>query len=121
MINPTRGRILAKMLPAVDDIPNSLGLTLVDKKRHYDHKSRRVVVQAVGRGVYAVKAGDIVIIRGDSGFTLDGDPEVQRPEYGEEFRWLKESDCLAIEEFQSPPPQPQSVTEGEIAREPLAA
>lgn len=96
MIRASRGRLLVKVLPAIDDIHNPLNLTLIDKKKHFEHASRKGEITSVGAGVYGVRVGDIVVFRGDAGFTMDGDPEVQRPEFGESYRWLKESDCMAI-------------------------
>lgn len=87
-----------KMLPAQDDLSNKLQLTLVDQKKHFEHATRRAVVVAVGRTTREVRMGDRIVIRGDAGFTLDGDPEVERPEYGESYRWLKEHEIDAVEE-----------------------
>lgn len=98
MIKACRGRILVKLLSVYDGQPNPLNLTIVDKKKHYDHTSRRGVVESLGAGVHGIGLGDVVVFRGDAGFSLDGDPEFDRPEYGTEYRWLKESDCMAIEE-----------------------
>lgn len=73
-------------------------LVLVDKQKHYAGV-RRGEVQAVGRGVYDVKAGDVVVFRADAGYTFDVDPD--RPEIQDSennFHWLKEPDCLAVEE-----------------------
>lgn len=98
MIRPTAKRILVKMLPAQDDLANPLNLTLVDQKKHFEHSTRKAVVVAAGSGTKDVKTGDRVVIRGDAGFTLDGDPEVQRAEYGESYRWLKEHEIEAVEE-----------------------
>jgi len=98
MIKPRGSRVLVKMIDAINDLDNKLCLTLVDKKKHFAHVTRRGTVQAVGPDVRLVSAGDVVVIRGDAGFTLDGDPEVERPEYGENYRWLKEEECLAVEE-----------------------
>ena len=100
MIKAARGRILVRIKPAIEDIKNPLGLTLVDKKKHFEHSSRRGSVESVGAGVHGVVVGDVVIFRGDAGFTMDGDPEVgERQGYGEnEYRWLKEHELLAVEE-----------------------
>ncbi len=96
MIKPTRGRALVRLLPANMDLPNNFNLTLIDTKKHFDHASRRGVVVALGAGKFDVAVGDVVVFRGDAGFSLDGDPEVERPEFGEGFRWLKKNDLLAV-------------------------
>ena len=93
-----------KLLPVYDGEFNKLNLTIIDKKKHYDHVSRRGVVESVGVGVYGVSVGDVVVFRGDAGFSLDGDPEVENEIYGKGsangtfYRWLKESDCIAVVE-----------------------
>lgn len=88
------------MLPAYSDLANLLNLEIVEKKRHFDYTYRRGVAESVGEGVDGVVVGDVVVFRGDAGFTLDGDPEVgERRGYGEEhWRWLKQHECLAVEE-----------------------
>jgi len=93
--------VLVKMLPAYDDLPNKLQLDLSaaeGKKRHYEHTYRRGVVASVGKDVKEVKKLDVIIFRGDAGFTMDGDPEVENEIYGEGYRWLKAHECLAVEE-----------------------
>lgn len=96
MIKPSRGRVLVKLLSATLDLPNKINLTLIDSKKHFDHSSRKGVVTAVGAGIFDVAVGDVVVFRGDAGFSLDGDPEVERAEFGEGFRWLKKNDLLAV-------------------------
>lgn len=97
MITPTRDRLLVKMLGAYDGIPNPLGLKIVDQERHWRHKSRKCKVLAAGPKVEYVAPGDVVIISGEAGKTLDG----VGAGLGEEYRWLVESDCLAAEESES--------------------
>jgi hypothetical protein len=86
------------MLPATEDISNSIHLILVDKKKHFEHTTRRGEVTSVGLGIYGIVVGDVVVFGGAAGFTLDGDPEFDRPEKGEEYRWLKPEECLAVED-----------------------
>lgn len=107
MIKASRGRILVKLLSVYDGEFNKLNLTIIEKKKHFEHVSRRGVVESVGKSVYGVSVGDVVVFRGDAGFSLDGDPEVDNEIYGKGstngtcYRWLKESDCLAILETYS--------------------
>ena len=101
MIQATRNRILVKLLPVTDDVSNTLNLVLVDKKKHYEHTSRKGKVASVGRGVRYIAVGDVVVFRGDAGFSMDGDPENQREIFGESHRWLKESDVLAVMETET--------------------
>jgi hypothetical protein len=97
VIKANRGRILVKVIPRYGDLQNKLQLTLVDKKKHYVG-TRKGEVISVGRGVYEVAVGDVVYFRGDAGFTLDGDPEFAYQDSDNNFHWLKESDCLAVED-----------------------
>ena len=95
-IIPNRGRILVKLSPAIDDIPNSLNLTLVDQKKHFDHTSRRGIVEAVGLGVTSVAEGDEVVFAGPVGKTMDFDAGMDRNFDESEYRWLKAGDVLAV-------------------------
>lgn len=105
MIKANRSRILVKLADVYDGVPNPLNLTRVDQKKHYDHKARRGVVESVGSLVHGISVGDVVVFRGDAGFSLDGDPEFQeRQGFDVSYRWLKESDCLAKEEKSDAPP-----------------
>lgn len=108
MIQPTRGRILVRMLPVTGDLSNSHDLIIVDKKKHFEHKSRRGRVEATGRGVWAVSVGDVVVFRGDAGFSMDYDPEQERLDESV-YRWLREDDCLAVEETVTEPQVPPEV------------
>jgi len=101
VIKAYRNRILVKMLPVTADFQNSLDLVLVDGKKHFDHKSRRGVVESVGKFVRLVKAGDEVLFRGDAGYSLDYDPDSKVNLDEHSYRWLKEADCLAVLEPES--------------------
>lgn len=96
MIKASRYRILVKMVPVTEELLNSLHLTLVDQKKHWDHTARKGVVQSVGGGVYGIRVGDVVVFRGDAGFSMDGDPEFAHQDQENSYRWLKRDDCLAI-------------------------
>lgn len=102
-----RRRILLRMLPIREDIHNPLGLELIDKKKHWDHEFRRGVVEAMDPAlcwrVPELMLGDIVIIRGDAGFTMDGDvldedDKFEEPLKGEGYRWMHWKEILAIDE-----------------------
>lgn len=104
MIRPRSSRILVKVIPAIEGLPNTLGLTLIDHKKHWDHVSLRGEVVCVGPKVKQVKNGDVVIFPGTAGFTTDFDPQMpENSELGNGHRWLTESDCLAVEEPQGVP------------------
>ena len=99
MIKAIRSRILVEMFPAIDDLPNKLNLTLIDKKKHYDHALRKGKVVSVGRLVSEVGVGDVIYFRGDAGQSLDGDPELDRPEYNDvKYRWLNPREVEAVED-----------------------
>lgn len=97
MIRPMPGRVLVEVFPPGMEHANLLKLTLVDKKKHFQHPVRKGKVIAVGRGVSEVRSGEVVIFRGDAGFTTDKEHDGSDLK-GEDFRWLKPSDCLAVEE-----------------------
>ena len=92
MIKPTRDRVLVKMVPAVDQIHNPIKLVLIDQQKHWGHKVRWCKVLAIGPDVKVVNPGDVVVIEGSAGKTLDGEDIG----YGEEYRWLDEAECLAL-------------------------
>lgn len=94
MIKPTGSRLLVKMIPRIDQLENSLGLTLVDKEKHWRHVYRKGKVIAVGPFVREVEVGQVIVMEGSAGTTLDG----REVGFGDEFRWLKEYECLAVEE-----------------------
>lgn len=96
-IRPMPKRILAEMLPPHDGERNLLGLTLVDTRKHFEHTSRKAKVLAVGRSVRQIHAGDVVVVKGSAGFTLDAEPVDESGVKGNEFRWLYERECLAKE------------------------
>lgn len=95
------------MLPISDDYYNPLGLALIDKKKHWSHAFRRGVVEAMDPAICwrvpELLLGDVVVIRGDAGFTLDGDimdedDKYDAPLKGEGWRWCKWKDIEAIDE-----------------------
>jgi hypothetical protein len=96
-IKANRGRILVKKLPRHSDYANKLNLVLVDQQKHYVGV-RYGEIQSVGKGIYEVKPGDVVLFRADAGFTLDPESGSDIQDSENSFHWLKESDCLAIEE-----------------------
>lgn len=104
-------RILVKMIPIGDDHLSNMGPTLramkiqiEDRKKHWDHKSRRGTVLGIDPKIDAgVCVGDVVVFNGAAGFTLDGDVMDEDDKYddplkGESFRWLKAKELDAIEE-----------------------
>jgi hypothetical protein len=96
MITPLPSRILVKMLPVYDGEFNKLNLTIVDKRKHYDHAVRKAEVRYVGRGVRDVRAGDVVLIFGASGDSFGLDDLGAND--GTAWRRVREEDCLAVEE-----------------------
>ena len=94
MIKPRGKKILVEMIDAMQTVHNPLGLTLIDQKKHWEHKSRRGRVIAVGPKVREVGLGEVVIMPGSAGRTLDGLDVA----YGENYRWLEEREIAAVEE-----------------------
>jgi co-chaperonin GroES (HSP10) len=96
MIRPMPGRILTELIPATEQF-NRIGLVIVDRKKHFQHPIRKGKVLAIGSGVRQVKEGDVVLFRGDAGLTTDGyeSDEIKNENFQ---RWLKEHECLAVEE-----------------------
>ena len=90
--------MLVKMLPVYDEKENPLKLTIVDNKKHWEHKTRRGEVVAVADGVTVVKPGQVVWFEGAAGFTFDYDPENTAGGDETTHRWLKPHECLAVEE-----------------------
>jgi hypothetical protein len=97
------------MIPVTTDHSQLMGPTLkamgiktVDKSKHWSHSIRRGIVRDLNPKLRTeVKVGDVVVFRGASGFTMDGDLlDDGLDEYGkgEGHRWLKESELLAIDE-----------------------
>lgn len=104
MIQPMPGRVLVEVI-AVDHQEQmgpalkAIGLKTIDQKKHFDHKTLQGRVLAVGRGVYSVRPGEIVVFEGVDGFTTDQDAaDLSNPILGEKWRWLKEKECLAVVE-----------------------
>lgn len=91
--------ILVEVFPRYDGEKNPLKLVLVDQKRHWEGVVRKGRVLKTAAQVETVKSGDIVYFKASAGFTLDGevmDPE--NPVKGESQRFLKEHECLCVEE-----------------------
>lgn len=91
-------RVLVKLLPAYDGISGKLGLTIIDKRKHFAHTVRRGVIESIGRRIDGISVGDVVVFCGDAGFSLDGDAGVEGEEFGEGYRWLRWKECLGVEE-----------------------
>lgn len=102
MIRP-RGKLLLVELVPVDysalmgDNLKALGVVAVDKSKHYQHKTRKGKVIAVGPDVREVAVGDVVVFEGADGRTEDYDPERQTGRDERTHRWLSEKECLAVE------------------------
>jgi len=98
MIKPFGSRIIVRLLPRYANEENKINLILVDSQKHYQGV-RRAVVEGVSDKVYSVKAGEVVVIPGDLGdsfgMTADGAND------GTEWRRLRVSDVLAVEEPES--------------------
>lgn len=90
--------ILVAMIDRYQDAPNPLKLTLVDKKKHWQGGLRKGRVIQVAAYVSIVKVGDVVYFDASDGFTLDATPGDISPVDESHFRFLKESECVAIEE-----------------------
>lgn len=86
------------MIPRIDQLENKLGLALVDKEKHWRHAYRKGKVIAAGPYVREVEVGQVVLMEGSAGTTLDG----REVGLGEGFRWLPERDALAVEESLKP-------------------
>jgi chaperonin GroES len=103
-------RVLVKMIPIGEDhrtnmgpTLRAMGMTIEDKKKHWDHKYRRAMVVGIDPAINAgVCVGDVVVFNGAAGFTLDGDvmdedDKYDEPLKGESFRWLKAKELDAID------------------------
>lgn len=94
MMKPLGARVLVKMIPSTDEIENKLNLALVDKKKHWDHKSRRGLILAVGPDVFRVDVGEVVIMHGSAGKTFG---EYDKA-FDESYRLIKQSECEAVDD-----------------------
>jgi len=91
--------ILVELIDRYADEKNPLGLTLVDTQKHFEGKVRRGKVMLTAGHMESVKPGDVVLFKATAGFTLDGDPvDPTNPLKGEKMRFLKEHECIAVEE-----------------------
>lgn len=97
-ISPTNDRLLVELLPSTSQFENTLNLQLVDKSKHFRHPSRRGKILAAGPRVRNVRVGETVVFRGDAGYSMDYDPDRIHQLDENTHRWLRESDCLAVEE-----------------------
>lgn len=109
-IRPRR-RVLVKMISVQDDhiemmgpALRTAGLVTIDRKKHWDHVSRRGIVQAIDPRIETeVEIGDVVIFNGAAGFTLDGDvldqdfDDLDQKVRGEGYRWLRAKEIEAID------------------------
>jgi hypothetical protein len=99
MIKPFGSRIIVRLLPRYAEEENKINLILVDSQKHYQGV-RRGIVEGVSDSVHSVKVGEVVVIPGDHGdsfgMTADGAND------GVEWRRLKVSEVLAVEEPQEP-------------------
>ena len=104
-------RILVKMVSVTEDhrhlmgsVLKGLGISTVDRNKHFEHLSRRGIVSAIPEGMQTeFRIGDVVLFKGYAGFTLDGDVmdeglDDHEPLKGEGYRWLKASEVEAIDE-----------------------
>lgn len=90
--------VLVEMIPRYADALNPLGLTWVDRKKHFEGDVRWGRVVRLADGVSWLSVGDVVVFKASAGFTLDGDVmDPEHPLKGETFRWLRQSECLAVE------------------------
>lgn len=98
MIKPTSDRVLVRKIPRYGEMSTKLNLTLVDGKKHFDGVRRGEVI-SVGPYVREISQGDVVVFRGDSGYTFDYDPENREVQDTDNasLHWLREKDCLALE------------------------
>ena len=96
-----------RILPIAGDYHNPMGLTLMDKKKHWDHQFRRGVVEAIDPVISwripDVLLGDVIVFKGSAGFTLDGDIMDEEDKYdeplkGEGYRWLKWKEIEAVDD-----------------------
>lgn len=96
MIKMLPNRILVKVLPRYEGQEKKLDLILVDKKKHYE-EIRRGTVEAMGRGISSVVAGEVVLFRGDAGESFGMDAGSAND--GTDYRRLSAKDILAVEEI----------------------
>ena len=99
-VKPLPYRVLVELLPAYSELKNPLNLDLsvaAEKKKHFDHIVRRGKVIAVGRGVYDVQEGDLVIFQGYAG-TSFGRNHKGKFNDGTNYRSLSVQEILCIEE-----------------------
>ncbi len=97
MIRPLRDRLLARLLPRYK---SNIPIIIVDKQKHFDGV-RRGVVEYLGPRVKDVKTGDTILFSGDAGESFGMDAHGIND--GTEWRQLRESDVLAVEELQEIP------------------
>jgi hypothetical protein len=91
--------ILVEVFPRYAGEKNPLGLVLVDQQKHFEGTVRRGRVVNTAAHVESVKVGDVVHFKATAGFTLDGEIlDAENPLKGESMRFLRERECLAVEE-----------------------
>lgn len=94
-VKPLAGKLLVKLLPLYSSGASPHGLTLIDQKHHWDHKTRRAEVVSVGRNVIEMVPGDVVLFAGGAGKFVDDPSQVG---YQREAAYLAidEEDVMAI-------------------------
>lgn len=97
MIKPLRDRLLVKLLPRYE---SKIPIVLVDKQKHFSGV-RRGTAEYLGPRVRDIKFGDTIYFGGDAGESFGMDSGGIND--GTEWRQLRESDVLAVEEFQEGP------------------
>jgi hypothetical protein len=93
-----RWPILVEMIDRNVDVPNPLNLQLIDKKKHWEGGYRKGRVVNLMSGVDLLKIGDIVLFEADDGKTLDFCPQDSDVVDETRYRFLREKECMAVEE-----------------------
>jgi hypothetical protein len=101
-VKPLGSKLLVALLPlySSDARVGGVSLTLVDGKRHWDHKTRKAKVLGVGPRVKEIRTGDEVLFTGAAGRWVD-DPVAECAQDTTQYRSVEENEVLAILEKES--------------------
>jgi co-chaperonin GroES (HSP10) len=94
-VKPLGQNALVKLLPLYSSGQCSGGLILIDQKKHWDHKTRRGEVIAVGPRTTQLAPGDVVLFKGGEGRWVD-DPEAGCAQDEARYLMVEEKNVLAV-------------------------